>query len=82
VTDTITQYFVLQAFSSSNGLANPSKISASQRTQLCLEFLPVFSGGGGAVEYGLSDLATAIAVAVVADAPKQAVEPPLFNYAK
>lgn len=83
VVDTITQFFTLQAFSSSNGLATltPSKFTAAQKAQLCLGVLPYFNSVDAAINYGLATLDTALAAAIVSDTYKTTVEPPLKSYA-
>jgi len=83
VVDTITQFFALQAFSSSNGLASlsPSKFTAAQKAQLCIGVLPYFNSVSAVINYGIADLNTALAAAIVSPSLKTLVEPPLKNYA-
>lgn len=83
ILDSITQFLVLRAFSSKDGRASVSMITAEQRATLCANALPQFTGVDAVLAFGTSSLVAALGTAVVGSPGSYvASEPTLMSYAR
>jgi hypothetical protein len=81
--DVITQFLVLQSYSTPDGRADPSLITPAERLALCVNVLPSFKSVPAAVPFGAEALIALLRTGGVGT-PQTSVseEPPLMPYAR
>lgn len=83
VIDVITEFFVLQAFSSKHGMVDPGAVNTKHRALLCANALPQFTGVDSVLAFSTAVLTSAISTGVTGTPGSYvSAEPALMSYAR